>query len=552
MLTCKVGKKIVDTFSYEDNVLREWSNKSLLKCPVCGAKMIYCHGNYKEPYFKHEINSDCPDIYSEGVTQEHIEGIKTLYSWLKSNIEITDIELEKWIPETKQRPDIYFKYKEKEYCIEYQCSPISTKYAKRRELYRLQGINDIWILGTIKYFEESSNYLEKIIHRKNSFEKRFKTIESEIINEHNLIYLNSMNNRIYITNKDITKNAIRIKTAYHSGKSYEDQLKTIYKCNLKSSNIYNIVFDNILNLNIKNIEDNYIEIVINSELNIIKQKIYLDNNLKIIEDHNNIIKYIDVKNKEYTIKYNKDTNEVNGFKYNNENILLSFRNNDGLRGESIKHFYNFNDNDYFIEGNEIKLNKTIDEEFDKLKRDNYKKILIKNEGLVISYLDKLKEYIKSNNKYIDDIIINSFERNEHYIGISIKFLNNIIKRIEYSLKNISIKEIYRDINSYINNNIKEELPMLNLLYGLKNHYDLYLDDDDYDYMDITQTNNRNGFEYEFNIAFSYYDKCKFIIDKNTMIIDEEKYHYTTNKKEFIMNKISYEIRKRKYRMTEDK
>ncbi|MDC4245542.1 competence protein CoiA [Clostridium perfringens] len=183
MITCQVGKKKINTFSYAPKQLREWSNKGLLKCPVCGSRMIYNHGEFKIPHFKHEKNCDCPDIYSEGVTEEHIKGIELLHNWLKKQEGVTNIELEKWIPETKQRPDIYFEYEDKPYVIEFQCSPIATKFLERRELYRLNEINDIWILGCNKYNVNTVLGKELDLNEWSQQFYKSKAIECELYNQ---------------------------------------------------------------------------------------------------------------------------------------------------------------------------------------------------------------------------------------------------------------------------------------------------------------------------------------------------------------------------------
>lgn len=81
----------------------------------------------------------------------------------KKQDDVTNAILEGWIPETKQRPDIMFEYKNKKYVIEYQCSPIATEYIERHNLYKSSGINDIWICGTKKYLGRNKrlNTLEK-------------------------------------------------------------------------------------------------------------------------------------------------------------------------------------------------------------------------------------------------------------------------------------------------------------------------------------------------------------------------------------------------------
>jgi hypothetical protein len=179
----------------------------MLKCPICNEKMLYCHGDYKIPYFRHDKNTECEDIYSEVVTQEHLKGIKTIYYWLKNQKNIINLQLEKWIPETRQRPDIYFEREEqgkiKKYAIEFQCSPISTKYNERHDLYRLNQINDIWILGIDKYDIgqfESLNNIDANNIKLNGI--KTKTIEREILESNNkLLYLNQ--STVYKLNKAI-------------------------------------------------------------------------------------------------------------------------------------------------------------------------------------------------------------------------------------------------------------------------------------------------------------------------------------------------------------
>lgn len=192
MLSCIVGVKSINSFDYEEAKLREWSNKEILKCPECGERVIYCKGDYKVPYFKHEVGSECEgNSFSEPMTNEHIDGIAALYNRLKEIEGVENLEVEKYIANTKQRPDIYFEYKSERYCIEYQCSPISTEYNKRHELYELEGINDIWILGTEKYnFEAGKNHEECFVFT----EKRIKAIENEIDgSESPLVYFDGVN-----------------------------------------------------------------------------------------------------------------------------------------------------------------------------------------------------------------------------------------------------------------------------------------------------------------------------------------------------------------------
>ena len=155
MLTCLLGENKINLFDnkYDKNQLKKWAEKDILICEVCGKPYEYCHGKVKMPYFRHKDKQECFDLYSEQETQEHIKGKIDLYNWLLQQKQITEVILEGWIPYTKQRPDIMFKYNGKQHVIEYQCTPISGEYYERHELYKASDIKDIWVLGTLKYFQ---------------------------------------------------------------------------------------------------------------------------------------------------------------------------------------------------------------------------------------------------------------------------------------------------------------------------------------------------------------------------------------------------------------
>ena len=165
ILSCLLNGQRINCFDgkYNKDQLKKWSSKKILLCPVCGKPYEYCHGKVVQPYFRHKDKAQCEDKYSEPETEEHLQGKRDLYEWIKRQDNVTDVILEGWIPETKQRPDIMFKYNGKQCVLEFQCSPISTEYYERHELYQAAGINDYWILGTDKYFDENKrlNTLEK-------------------------------------------------------------------------------------------------------------------------------------------------------------------------------------------------------------------------------------------------------------------------------------------------------------------------------------------------------------------------------------------------------
>lgn len=159
MLTCKLGDSIINCYdgAHSKETLKSWANKNILVCSACGKPYEYCHGRIVHPYFRHKEKDQCEDKYSEAETEEHIEGKKSLYEWIKAQEGVCDAVLEAWLPETHQRPDIMFKYNGEKYVIEYQCTPIASQYLERHELYSAAGIHDIWILGTEKYLDKSEH-----------------------------------------------------------------------------------------------------------------------------------------------------------------------------------------------------------------------------------------------------------------------------------------------------------------------------------------------------------------------------------------------------------
>lgn len=172
VLSCLLNNKRINCFdnNYNKEQLKKWANKGILLCPACSKPYEYCHGKIRIPYFRHKDKSQCEDKYFEPETDEHIQGKYDLYKWIIKQPGVTNVILEGWIPETKQRPDIMFEYYGKQCVMEYQCSPISTDYYERHELYQAAGIEDIWICGAKNYFQCYHN--GKGIKRLNELESK--------------------------------------------------------------------------------------------------------------------------------------------------------------------------------------------------------------------------------------------------------------------------------------------------------------------------------------------------------------------------------------------
>lgn len=184
LINCIIGENIVNTLNYSEKELREWSKAKVLKCPACNETVIFKNGRIKIAHFAHEKDSECKNTYYESESKEHLQGKLYLYNFLKDLQGINNLQLEKWMPETKQRPDLYFEFDNNKYVIEYQCSPITIGQLRERKLlYRSNKIIDIWIFGTEKYDKDKEiacqdylkNYLtlnpfnEKFIFKKKNY-----------------------------------------------------------------------------------------------------------------------------------------------------------------------------------------------------------------------------------------------------------------------------------------------------------------------------------------------------------------------------------------------
>lgn len=120
-------------------------------CPQCRETvgLHWAIPTKKVPHFKHRRKKDCS--YGMGETEEHNSGKIKLFNYFKdvfaSKLEIIDIE--HFIPESKQIADIFLQFKTGEkWVIEYQRSNIPIQdIQRRRALYKSLNIKDIWIAG---------------------------------------------------------------------------------------------------------------------------------------------------------------------------------------------------------------------------------------------------------------------------------------------------------------------------------------------------------------------------------------------------------------------
>ena len=114
-------------------------------CPCCNGKLCIKAGKIKIPHFAHVANEGC-DYASEGESEEHLQGKRSLYEWLRK--QGGTVVLEKYFPQIKQRPDIYLDSKKGKFALEFQCSVLSLEEIKKRtQVYRKANILPVWIFS---------------------------------------------------------------------------------------------------------------------------------------------------------------------------------------------------------------------------------------------------------------------------------------------------------------------------------------------------------------------------------------------------------------------
>lgn len=115
-------------------------------CPGCGSKVHLKKGQFRMPHFAHYRNADC-SVFSEGETEEHIEGKQLLFDWLRASD--IPVQMEAYLPHLQQRPDLLCRLPGSiPLAIEFQCSRLDSKrMLERSKGYLDNGYEVLWILG---------------------------------------------------------------------------------------------------------------------------------------------------------------------------------------------------------------------------------------------------------------------------------------------------------------------------------------------------------------------------------------------------------------------
>ncbi|KKI93627.1 hypothetical protein WQ54_03175 [Bacillus sp. SA1-12] len=136
---------------------KKWTKEDLIKlreektfhCPTCSNELELKIGSIITAHFAHKRLTGCQ---AEGRPEStyHMQGKQDLFEWLNNQPKIGEVQLEPYLHEIKQRPDLLFLNGDEKIVIEFQCSAIdSSLLNKRTKSYKEANIMSFWILGAI-------------------------------------------------------------------------------------------------------------------------------------------------------------------------------------------------------------------------------------------------------------------------------------------------------------------------------------------------------------------------------------------------------------------
>lgn len=150
---------------------RKLNKEESYYCPSCKNKVHVKIGKVLRPHFAHYQKENCA-VFSEGETKEHLTGKMKLADYFKRIG--YEVQIEAYLPELKQRPDLLIVKKDKKIAIEFQCSSITIKkIIERSKGYFNAEYEVIWILGNQFCYKNYLTNFHKACLFHSSFSKRF-------------------------------------------------------------------------------------------------------------------------------------------------------------------------------------------------------------------------------------------------------------------------------------------------------------------------------------------------------------------------------------------
>lgn len=175
-------------------------------CPSCKTPVHLKLGAVMRPHFAHFQNEAC-EGFSEGETDEHVNGKLQLKEWIERLG--YKVELEAYLSELKQRPDLLVHVENRRIALEFQCSFIPIKKTiERTNGYLKAGYEVIWVLGDqFTYLNRLTEFQKACLYQKDNqlqllhydVEKQKLTIRSQF-NYDRVKYLTAKK-QVYHTNR---------------------------------------------------------------------------------------------------------------------------------------------------------------------------------------------------------------------------------------------------------------------------------------------------------------------------------------------------------------
>lgn len=154
-------------------ILRE---KVRFYCPQCDERVLLKIGEVKIPHFSHFKQTTCRSLFAEGESVTHLAGKQQLYTFFRKQKKL-NVQLEPFIKELAQRPDLLIDTKAGQIPVEFQCSTIPVAVFKTRTAgYENAFMQPIWILATPKKLHQLPQ--GAVTYSLSRFEENFLTHSS--------------------------------------------------------------------------------------------------------------------------------------------------------------------------------------------------------------------------------------------------------------------------------------------------------------------------------------------------------------------------------------
>ncbi|CUB09810.1 Competence protein CoiA-like family protein [Bacillus cereus] len=152
------GEKINLLDHHNEELLHRMRKRESFFCIACGKEVLMRLGKQKKWHFAHKKVDSCLAFY-EAESTYHMHGKELLYRWFKR--QNFHVEIEHYLPEIQQRPDIFIERAGREIAIEYQCANLSIEQLyKRTYSYWRAGIQVIWIIGGNQLKKQSAYWMK--------------------------------------------------------------------------------------------------------------------------------------------------------------------------------------------------------------------------------------------------------------------------------------------------------------------------------------------------------------------------------------------------------